>query len=89
MMAREGRAEESAVAKCKYYEVYTKIIPDRKIRPDRQASIVRLKSPWCSHPKHSPVERWVVVRILGGGSLLKCRAQLDKCPLTEDQFNDE
>ena len=87
MMAREGRRER--VTACKYYEVYTKIIPDRKFRPDRQPSIVRLKSHWCSHPKHSPVERWVVVRTLGGASLLKCRGQLDKCPLTEDQFNDE
>lgn len=74
---------------CEFYHVETKIIPDKRIRADRSGRPRDiLKLPWCSHPKHSPVDIEDAKRMLGGGTLLKCQGDSDKCPLSADQFVD-
>ncbi len=73
------------MSECEFYEEETRRIEGRSPMNTRQrqaATIARM--PWCSHPKHSPVDR-VIATGLGGGNRLGCGGDLDKCPLTEAQ----
>ena len=82
---RKGNAME----KCEFHKVETKVIPDQRIRNDRSGRPRDiLEMPWCAHPKYSPVPLEDAVGFLGGGTLLKCDGDREKCKLSVDQFID-
>lgn len=70
---------------CEFYEEESKRIAGRNPIGNRQRQRPAVVcTPWCSHPKHSPVDREIATG-LGGGDRLQCGGDLDKCPLTEAQ----
>ena len=74
---------------CDFYQVTTKTLESKEIRPDRQRVSPQVVSmPWCQHPKHSPVDETDATRTIGGGRLLRCGGQLDQCPLSKEQYRD-
>lgn len=67
------------MASCPFYQEEINKFRSREIRNDGQAAPLQVtRAPWCSH-KHSPVSKFVAVKCLGGGNLLKCSGSLDNC----------
>jgi len=76
------------MVECKYFELETITILSRNSLPIHQRCSTLDKVHWCSHPKHSLVDREIVMGYLGESSLLDCEGDCEKCLLTKDQFND-
>ena len=77
------------MAECEYYKEDLIAIPSREIRRDRNGpapSVARI--PWCTHPKHSPVDEKTAYGTVGAGNKLECEGDRGKCRLSTEQFED-
>jgi len=57
----------------------------KEIRPT-SAAVHTQEVPWCSH-KHSPVKE-IQTHLLGGGMLLTCKGNLEKCQVPAELLAD-
>ena len=77
------------MAECKYYQEDLIVIPSREISSDRQgppSSVTRI--PWCTHPRHSPLDEKTAYSTVGAGNKLDCKGDCNNCKLSAEQFED-
>ena len=74
--------------KCPLYHVHTLTSQSNEIRSDRQSAPVSVVNiPWCGH-KHSPAEKHIVTKVMGGGNILRCAGKLVDCQVPRDKLGD-
>ena len=71
---------------CKYYRVERLTVERRDIGLDALGAARALESPWCAHPKHSPMTRDTALSL--GHAALRCRGLLGECVLAPGSFAD-
>lgn len=75
------------MAECDYYKYETKSIPREYMTDGRlPTGSAENKTQWCEHPKHAHINREDA--ILLSERRLKCKGMLDKCHLTDREFED-
>jgi hypothetical protein len=70
---------------CQFYKRGIQHRENTEVNSSQQASYNTTKAPWCSHI-YSPVKQ-AQTRTMGGGNLLKCEGDLEKCALPKDPLS--
>lgn len=73
---------------CRYFRKDSRTIQsDEKLSHQQTPHVQVRRTFWCTH-KHSPVLT-ATARTFGGGSMLKCGGDLEKCQVPPEKFDDQ
>lgn len=71
---------------CRYYQIERLTVEGRDLGDDALRDARVFEVPWCSHPKHSPLDRPTAMSLRTRA--LQCGGLYAHCPLSPGQFAD-
>jgi hypothetical protein len=71
---------------CRHYRIEKLTVEGRDFGADAPSDARIVEIPWCSHPRHSPLDQPTALSLQSRA--LQCDGALTRCPLSPAQFAD-